>query len=214
MVGLATVCVGGAHAATALSESFDDVAGLAGAGWTFVNNSTAPVGSTWFQGNSGIFESYAGAPDAYAAVNFLSTGSPSGAISNWMITPLLSLDSVSNVSFQVRNAGGGFVDTVEVRLSTSGTDVGSSTSSLGDFTTLVGAYASDTDGGWTGLDLSVPGLGGPTPAYLAFRYVVDDVSVNGNYLGIDTLTVTAVPEPASYVLMGLGLAALSLRRRT
>jgi hypothetical protein len=48
-----------------------------------------------------------------------------------------------------------------------------------------------------------------TPAYVALRYVVDDVTVNGNYLGVDNLVVTAVPEPVSALLFGLGLAGLA-----
>ena len=37
-------------------------------------------------------------------------------------------------------------------------------------------------------------------------------SDSSNYLGIDTVTVTAVPEPGTYLLMGLGLAALGALR--
>ena len=48
---------------------------------------------------------------------------------------------------------------------------------------------------------------------ICFRYVVDDVSLAGNYIGIDSVSITAVPEPSTYLLMGLGVAALLLRRR-
>jgi hypothetical protein len=38
---------------------------------------------------------------------------------------------------------------------------------------------------------------------------------SSNYIGIDTVTVTAVPEPSTWLLMGLGLAGVAaVRRRT
>jgi hypothetical protein len=45
-------------------RGFDNISTLAGSGWTLVNNSS-PAGLTgWFQGNSGVFNSQAGAPDS------------------------------------------------------------------------------------------------------------------------------------------------------
>ena len=197
----------GAQAMT-LTEGFDDVASLSGAGWALVNNSSAPVGGDWFQGNSGIFPAAMGAANSYVAASFLSTSSPTGAISNWLMSPALLLDASSSVSFQVRTAGDGFLDTLEVRLSTSG----SSTNPAG-FGTLLGTYSASTDNGWQALSFSVGALAVATEGRIAFLYKVSDVSVAGNYIGIDSVVITAVPEPATYLLMGLGVAALLLRRR-
>ncbi len=204
-----------AQADTVLAESFDDVAALASSGWAQVNLSTAPLGTGWFQGNSGIFEAASGAADAYAAANYLGTGAAAGAISNWLLTPELTLDGSSVVSFQVRTAGDGFLDRLEVRFSSNGTstDVGASTSSVGDFSTLLGSFESSSSTGWVGLSYTLAGWDAPATGRLAFRYVVDDVATAGNYIGIDDVAVTAVPEPATYGLMGLGIAALLLRRR-
>lgn len=216
LAGLALVASAtGSYASTVLSESFDNVSTLPAAGWALVNNSAAPVGTSWFQGNSGVFEAASGAADAYVAANYLSTGSASGAISNWLILPELTLDSSSTLSFLVRTAGDGFLDKIEVRFSANGssTDVGSTATSVGDFTTLLGSFAASTDTGWASLSYSLYGLSTSTTGRLAIRYVVDSVATAGGYIGIDDVAVTAVPEPTTYALMGLGVAALMLRRR-
>lgn len=213
MVGLVALGVlSSAHAADALSESFDNVAGLAGSGWVLTNNSTSP-NQSWFQGNAGIFPADSGVADSYAAASYLSTSA--GAISNWLITPMLQLDSTSVLSFVVRAAGDGFLDTIELRLSVNGasTDVGGTDTSVGDFSTLLGSYASAAAGGWDAQTFSLSGLQAPTMGRLAFRYVVADVATAGNYIGIDSVNVMAVPEPATYALFGLGVAGLLLRRR-
>ena len=48
----------------------------------------------------------------------------------------------------------------------------------------------------------------------AFRYTVTDTSTYGDYIGIDSLSVT-VPEPGTLLLLGAGLLLmpLALRRR-
>lgn len=213
---LALACAGSAQAApSTLTESFDNVGALSGAGWSFVNNSTPAAGPNWFQGNAGVFASQEGAPGAYAAANFLSTGQGDGAISNWLITPVLTLDSNSLLSLWVRNTGEGFLDTLEVRMSSSGAsgNVGATPASVGDFSTLLGTYASSTAADWIQLSYGFGALTASTDVRLAFRYVVDSVAVNGAYLGVDSVSVSAVPEPTAYWLMGLGLAGVLLRRR-
>lgn len=201
-------------APSTLSENFDDVSALAASGWTLVNNSSAPVGLDWDQGDPDVFASQAGAPNSFAAATFQSTGLFNGGVSNWLITPVLTLDSTSQLSFFVRNGGSGYFDNLEVRLSTNGAsaDVGNTTTSVGDFS-LLGSYTSDVAADWVQLNYGLTGLAAPTDVRLAFRYLVDDISVNGNYLGIDSVSVGAVPEPAAYLLMGLGVAGLLLRRR-
>lgn len=187
----------------ALVEGFDDVAALAGVGWTFLNTSTAPAGN-WFQGNVGVFSAASGAADSYAAANFLGTAGPTGSVSNWMITPQLLLDPTSAVSFVARTAGGGFLDIVDVLVSTTGT-------APADFA-MAGTYSSSAATGWTPVNFSL-GLAAPTQAYVAFRYVVADVTLAGNYLGIDDVSISAVPEPTTALLLALGIAGLLARRR-
>jgi hypothetical protein len=212
LLGLVTLTVSwAASAAGTLSESFDDVTTLGVSGWVQTNNSTAGGTTGWFQGNPLVFTAASGAPAAYIGANF--DNAPTGGnVSNWLITPMLDLDSASKLDFAVRAAGFGYLDILEVRLSTQGAsaNVGATDTSVGDFTTLLGSYTSTTDEGWVPLHFDL-GLGGPTSGRLAFRYVIADTSVNGNYLGIDSVQV--VPEPAAAVLALLGLVVVSAAAR-
>lgn len=195
-------------AAVVLSESFDNVGALAGAGWVQVNNSTV-VGSAYFQGNSGIFPSAAGAPDSYIGADFLSGF---GTISNWLIAPTINLAATLSVGYMARVGGSGFRDTIEVWLSTNG-----ASSNIADFTTLLGSYSSDQDQGWVAQSLQFAGAPGGQ-GRVAFRYFVADTNTGGNYIGIDSLLVSTtgsvpVPEPATWALAGLAIAGLALSRR-
>jgi hypothetical protein len=211
-----------ASAAPLLIESFDDVAGLEAAGWEIINNSD-PVGTTeWFQGNPAIFTSQAGADDAYAAANFLAVDGV-GDISVWLITPTLTLSDGDTISFYTRTEEASeFPDRLELRLSANGasTNVGTTATSVGDFTTLFltlnpalnpGGYPTD----WTQFTVSTSGLGSVT-GRLAFRYFVTDSGVNANYIGLDTLVVESavrVPEPPTALLGIAGWALVAFRRR-
>ena len=204
-MAIATTAASASSMATVvLSEGFDSVAGLAGAGWVQVNASTA-ASNPYFQGNPGIFSSASGAANSYVGADFLSGF---GTISNWLIAPTLSLASTLRLDYMARVAGAGFLDTIEVWLSTNGTS-----SNIADFTTLLGSYSSDTDQGWVAQSLQMGGTPGGSQGRIAFRYFVADTNINGNYIGIDSLVVTTVPEPATWALAGLALAGVALGRR-
>lgn len=49
---------------------------------------------------------------------------------------------------------------------------------------------------------------------LAFRYLAEDTTLNGNLVALDSFGATAnvVPEPASYVMIGIGLSAVAIFR--
>ncbi len=205
-------------ATTLLSEGFGNVGALAGAGWVMTNNSS-PVGATgWFQGNTGIFAAAAGAADSYIAANFLNAGA-GGAISNWLLTPELAMSTALSLEFSLRLLGDGFVDSVEVYYSSSGAsaDVGATSSSTGVFS-LLAAYSSDTDTDWVNHTLALAAQGAAATGRLAFRYVVGNTDLDGNYIGIDSVQVSTVdtqrvPEPATYALALLALAGLGAARR-
>ena len=202
------------QAVTLLSQNFDDISTLSGNGWALTNNSS-PVGSTgWFQGNTAIFNAEAGLANAYIGANF-DNATFGGSISNWLILPTLTLDGTTVLTFYTRTeAGSPAPDRLEIRLSTNGSssDVGATATSVGDFTTLLlsinptltaGIYPE----GWTQFTVPLAGIILlPTDGRLAFRYFVSDTSVNGNYIGIDSVEITsAVPEPST---IGLGVVGI------
>ncbi|RZT10632.1 PEP-CTERM protein-sorting domain-containing protein [Duganella sp. CF402] len=208
LVGLLAVAAGcSAVAAPLLSEGFDDVAALPGKGWVLLNQSTPPGSTGWFQGEPSFFPAAAGPADSYIAANF-NNAAFGGSVSNWLLTPQVLLANGESIRFSLRLPGEGLLDRVEVYLGGNGasTDVGR------DFT-LLAAYESDSDTGWQQQSLLVDGLVAPASGRLAFRYVVDDTSLNGDYIGIDSVSLSAIPEPATVALVCLGMIALHAARR-
>lgn len=209
----------GAASADALTENFD---GGVPAGWT-VTNLSEPLGATsWFQGNSTVFNAQQGAANSYIAANF-NNGADVASISNWLILPTATYHNGDTLSFYTRTTEDSFwPDNLELRFSSvGGTNVGSSSSSVGTFTSLLLSVnpGQDVHGypeGWTKYSVTLSGLAGATNGAFAFRYVVADGGPNGdnsNYIGIDTLQITAVPEPGTYLMLGAGLGLLGLVRK-
>jgi hypothetical protein len=185
-----------------LNQNFDDVGALGN--WVMTNNSVPP-GQSWFQGNPGIFGAQAGAAGAYIAANFLSAAQHTGTIDNWLITPELTLGGATHLSFFTRSQTiPGLNDMLEVRFSPG---AGTATTGFTALLTTIGG-PSAYPGGWQQFtaDLSLSGSG-----RFAFRYLGDAVA--SNYIGIDTVTVSAVPEPSAWLMLGLGLGVLPLLRR-
>lgn len=205
---LSAVLIAASGAATAgpitFSEGFDDVTALAGAGWLMPNYST-PGGETgWFQGNAGVFTSDSGADDSYIAANFL--GAPFGGnIDNWLITPLFAVADSSTISFATRT-NGAYPDNLEVLWSLGSSDIA-------DFMSLGSLTGSSFPIDWANVNLVAYGL--QQDIRLAFRYLITDTSVNGDYIGIDSFEVRAVPEPGTIALFGAALLmmAFAMRRR-
>lgn len=208
---------------TTLTESFDNISSLTAAGWA-INNASSPVGTnSWFQGtdeeNYGPFNSYSGASDAYIAANFACTTGSTGTISNWLITPQLTIKNGTMLRFYTRKptiTSGltDYPDRLEVRLSQNGvsTNVGATASSTGDFSKLllsinptltVNTYPQ----AWTQYTVFINDLETPVSGRFAFRYYVTNAGptgLNSDYIGIDDVTVesavsmTDLSSPAAF----------------
>jgi hypothetical protein len=192
--------------AQAISENFDNITLLPSRGW-FTQNNSVPVGLTgWLQGNNGIFLAQAGAANSYIAANFNNT-TGTNTISNWLGAPNLTLHNGDVIRFWTRTTRDNpFPDRLEVRLSTNGasTNVGTTNSSVGDFTTLLLSINPNLELGgypefWTQYAITLSGLpAGGASGRVAFRYYVTEggpTGDNSNYIGIDTFSINSPNQP-------------------
>lgn len=189
-----------AAGAVVFNENFNNVGALAN--WLMVNQSV-PAGQSWFQGNPGIFGAQAGAADSYIGASYLSAAQGFGSIDNWLITPQLTLSGATQLSFFTRTQTvAGFNDMLEVRYSAgAGTDTSGFTTLLA---TIGGPSAYPANWQQFTANLLLSGSG-----RFAFRYIGD--ATVANYIGIDSVSVmTAVPEPSAYLMLCVGIAAVSL----
>lgn len=191
-----------ANAGILLEEGFTNVAALSSAGWVF-NNASANVGASpnWFQGVNTIMAAQAGPDYSYVAASYNSASS--GAIDNWLITPTFSVENAGTVAFWAKaDAFAGFSDQLAFGMST-----GASTP--GAFT-LNSVFTVPT-GEWTRYTLNFAGMGAGAVARFGIQY---SGSFEGsNYVGVDSLRVTTVPEPGTVLILGAGLLGLVAARR-
>lgn len=184
-----------------VTEGFDDITSLVG--WLQINHSN-PVGSTgWFQGNNTVFPAYDGAPTAYIGANFNNTAG-AGTISNWLVTPVITFANGSAFSFYTRTTTANpYADRLQVRLCTVDpcTNVGTSETDVGDFTTLlldINPTLQPSPAGYPDVWTlqSIPSAALPTSGNgrIALRYFVTDGGPSGNnsnYIGVDNVQITA-----------------------
>ena len=144
-------------------------------------NHSTTIGTTgWFQGNSTVFPAQSGAPTSYIGANFNNT-TGTGTISNWLLTPPLTLQNGATMSFWTRTTTGTFPDRLQVRMSTMGasSNVGTLPLEVGDFTTLLlDINPTYTTTGYpivyTQFTVTVSNVPSPTTGRLAFRYCNND----------------------------------------
>lgn len=191
------------QAQTLLAENFDAFP----ATWTATNQSQ-PVGtSNWQQGTTSPFGGgFNGGATSYVRVNYNSVAAGmAGTISNWLISPSVSLVNGDVIKFYTR-AGANFStppDRLELRLSTAGDASlipSTGSSDLGSFTT-VAVTVNPTLApnvypvSWTEYTYTITDLPTATDCKLGFRYYVTNggpTGANGNAIWLDALTINRV----------------------
>jgi len=192
------LCAAGMAHAQSYVESFDDILQLPANGW-FEQNNSVPGLTNYFQGNAVVFA--AQATTGYLGTNFNNT-SGLNTISNWMVTPVRQLANGQSFAFWTRTVDApAFPDRLQVRMSLAGssTNVGTTATSVGDFTTLLlDINPTYTTAGypnvWTRYEVILSGIAAPTNGRLAFRYFVENAGpsgANSDYIGIDEVVYTS-----------------------
>jgi hypothetical protein len=206
---------------TTLTEGFGAVSGLASSGWAFQNNSDpAPLATTptanWSQGVAGTPVNAQSGPNA--SYIFVGTESSAGdldgvggTVSNWLLTPELDFSQGGVFTIYTRTfLGNPANERVDVRLSNSGNsvNVGGTSTSVGDFTTLLQTIGS------LSTPFAYPGGVSTNNAYQLFTFTVAPTAGSGrigfNYVGTDggqngttsqfvafDTAVYTVPEPSA-----------------
>ena len=212
LLSLTLLTVGFAQAQTnVFSFGFDGTtAAMLTAGWQRVNLSNPAGAALWSIPATAPTTTFAGGGQAggatsFALVNYTSVATGSaGTISNWLISPTITVQNGDVVSFYTTYGGTAateqFADNMQLLMSTNGASSvipSVDENDLGDFTNnLVEINAGlDPTGypvGWTQYTYTVTGLSTPTDCMFAFRYYVTDGGPTGNnsdIIGIDTFSV-------------------------
>lgn len=193
---------------------------LASGDWYAVNHSGAIGTISGVFDDSSIFSAQHGAK--YAGFNYNSAAG-ANTISVWLITPELSFIAGDTVSFYTRTVSApAFADRLVVRASDNGAslDIGVGANDVGDFDMVLGTVnaglsTSGYPNTFTQFTFAVPFTG---TGRIAFQYHVTNggpSGTNSDNIGIDAVTIGAVPEPSSFAALAgvVGLGAALLRRR-
>jgi len=183
--------------------------------WHALNNSV-PVGTSGWFSNPAVFATNSGAGQLNA--NFNNT-TGNNTIDNYMMSMVRTFNNGDTISFWTRTTTANpFPDRLILKLSQNG-----ASTNVADFsTTLLTINPNLLTGAanypevYTQFTATISGLSGPTSGRFAFNYNVTSggpSGANSNFIGIDDVAYTAVPEPASMAALGLGVAALLRRRR-
>jgi hypothetical protein len=178
--------------------------------WYYRNNSDTIASTTlaanWsFADPLTTFSAQAGSANSFLSCNYASSNNilTGATLSNWLFTPSRTFSNGDVISFysRITSSPAAYPDRLEVRLSTagSGLNVGTSSASVGDFTTVlltINPSLSTTGypGSWTLYTATISGLSAPTTGRVAFRYYVTNggpAGLNSDFIGIDSYTYTS-----------------------
>lgn len=205
-----------AEPATGFVEEFDQASAAAAKGWVFINRSVNPGPTNWGNPSEPPFTAFspAGSTNGYLWADFNSTSSAAGIISNWAVSPPVTLRNGDRIRFYTRaqlywfnGDSTDFANRLQVRINArnEGTEVGNG-AATGDFNTLIldinpayeefllqswinrepGALSAFPHQ-WTRFEATVRDLAGPVAGRFAFRYFMEAAGTNGrgSAVGID-----------------------------
>lgn len=183
-------------------EEFDTVASIANRGWVITNRSNPVGGRAWRQGKYELggklgneivgFTAYSAIynPNEFISAD-LATSYDAGEVSCWLITPAMPAKNGDQIRFYTRSTGL-YPERLQVRANytNQSINVGSNSKEFGDFSELLldinPDYGMNYPDTWTQYTLTFAGLPASlTGVRVAFRYMIDDISVNGDMIGID-----------------------------
>ena len=208
-------------------EEFDTAQRAYDRGWRFINRSDEIGRRNWQNpdANSGVpFLSWSGTGNGYLWADYLSTASAAGTISNWAVSPELTMQNGDKIIFYTRTQlyffngdSTDFVNRMQVRMNKTtslycgdGTDPGDFTVPLLDinpfyYEFLKNAYNNPSNPlyqqarqayphVWTRFEATVSGLNGPTKGRFAFRYFTEEAGSNGRATSIGIDSVAYVSK--------------------
>jgi hypothetical protein len=195
-------------------EQFDTMQNAFNRGWRWINRSE-PIGpSTWAQApGTPTMSAYSsrGTNQGAAYADYLSTsGTNNGIISNWLISPSLTMQNGDRIIFYTRsNVETGVTPNtdygarMQVCINESGDDLNVGTADdAGNFKTVLLEINPTEDahlpnsplptaypGTWTRFEATVFGLNKPIRSRFAFRYFLHGAGTNGagNGIGVDSV---------------------------
>ena len=202
-------------------EEFDTATAAVARGWLFVNTSN-PTGSGVWQNGGAIppyFNAYSnkGSNAGFIGADYRSTSAQQGTISNWLISPSITIQNGDRIIFYTRawqlfdgvSDTTDFGNSLQLRMNPSGdtVDVGQAPGGYGSFSQLLlyinpnlvyssvlhpATFAYPTR--WTRFDVTVAGLDAPVKSRFAFRYYVTYGGSNGNAsgIGIDSVAYKSI----------------------
>lgn len=205
-------------------EEFDTVSSAISRGWVLVNASDPKGSNVWQQGGSVVpwFSPFSsrGTYAGFIGADYTSTSAAAGTISNYLISPVITMQNGDKIVFYTRalqypgfdpatgQPNGDTTDygnrlQVLVNTANDGTNVGSGLNS-GDFTSILdinptyiysGVLPTTTSpfaypSNWTRFEATVFGLTKPVRGRFAFRYFVENGGSNGNGSGVAIDQVT------------------------